>query len=231
MLSNQLVASNAANSDRQRQFTNFVLADWFPCVGARSSINCAHAVHQNYARPCKLRSVQTSCANLQKPSTDFHKPEERLVTFMAMFGEVVNSESEFKCLMWKHLQLMHPHDSAQFEWDQTVSADPADANFSFSTAGRALFVAGLSPFASPVARRSPAPCIIFNFHDQFEALRDRGKYASPERVVRNRDFTTQGSINPMLDMFGEASEARQYSGCKQSAWWKCPFIAETSYER
>ena len=55
------------------------------------------------------------------------------------------------------------------------------------------------------------PCLVFNFHDQFEALRADGKYAGLQRVVRSRDVKLQGFINPMLSGFGEDSEARQYS--------------------
>ena len=67
------------------------------------------------------------------------------------------------------------------------------------------------------------PCLVFNFHDQFETLRASGKFARMQEAIRKRDIALQGSINPVLARFGEASEARQYSGQEVSQEWQCPF--------
>ena len=71
---------------------------------------------------------------------------------------------------------------------------------------------GLHPKASRLARRAPFPCIVFNFHDQFEAMREDGKYARLQAAIRARDVALQGDVNPVLASFGDASEAHQYSG-------------------
>jgi hypothetical protein len=44
-----------------------------------------------------------------------------------------------------------------------------------------------------------------------------------QEAIRQRDIALQGSINPVLARFGEASEARQYSGRAVESNWKCPF--------
>jgi FPC/CPF motif-containing protein YcgG len=65
--------------------------------------------------------------------------------------------------------------------------------------------------------------MIFNLHWQFEKLRDMGVYQRVKKRIRKADEKLQGSINPMLDDFGDSSEARQYSGRAVDSNWKCPF--------
>ena len=67
--------------------------------------------------------------------------------------------------------------------------------------------------------------MVFNFHEQFERLRARGKFETMKQTIRAREMTFQGSINPMLTNFGERSEASQYSGQAVSDKWPCPFHA------
>jgi FPC/CPF motif-containing protein YcgG len=130
--------------------------------------------------------------------------------------------------MWTQLQAMHAHDSRTFDWAPDVSSDPAEPDFSFSIGGRAYFVVGLHPSASRLARRAPVPCLVFNFHEQFESLRANGKYAGMQKVIRGRDIKLQGSINPVLASFGDRSEARQYSGVSVDDGWQCPFHSAES---
>ncbi|MNR56963.1 YqcI/YcgG family protein [compost metagenome] len=47
-------------------------------------------------------------------------------------------------------------------------------------------------------------------------------------AIRTRDIALQGSINPVLARFGEASEARQYSGRAVEADWQCPFHSKAA---
>ena len=44
-----------------------------------------------------------------------------------------------------------------------------------------------------------------------------------QTVIRKRDVELQGQINPVLAGFGDASEARQYSGRAVGGEWACPF--------
>lgn len=229
MPSRDLSSDDFARITAQARFQNYVHDRSFPCVGARSALNRDRAVFRHYSQLADSNSAHMLCADLQNFSIEFPNPGADPVTFVAMFRIPVASEIQFDALLWQHLQMMHEHDRIEFEWDRTVSSDPHDSNFSFSIGGRAFFIVGLSPMASRVARRAPMPCLVFNFHDQFEALRATGKYAGLQRVVRTRDLMLQGSINPMLDVFGDASEARQYSGRAHDAAWNCPLNTETSH--
>ena len=214
--------------DAARRFaagiTAHIQTSQFPCVGARSAVNRHRARFHLYPALGDAQAVRELCADLEGFSEEFADPGSEPVTFVAMFEQGVESEAAFERSMWRHLQAMHDHDRRRFAWDAAVSADPAHADFSFSIAGRAFFVVGLSPVSSRLARRAPTPCLVFNFHNQFENLRASGKYAGMQSVVRKRDIDLQGSINPVLARFGEASEARQYSGRAVSGDWQCPFV-------
>ena len=65
--------------------------------------------------------------------------------------------------------------------------------------------------------------MVFNLHDQFERLREEGRYEKMRSTILARDEALAGSINPMLDRHGEASAARQFSGRAVGNDWACPF--------
>ena len=201
----------------------FVQAPRFPCVGARSAFNKDRARFGLYQGLGRGHAVDALCEDLECFSQEFPDPGTEAVTFVAMFDEVVATEAQFVERMWQHLQAVHEYDHKEFAWDAAVSSDASHSDFSFSVAGRAFFVVGLSPVSSRLARRAPMPCLVFNFHDQFQTLRGSGKYALMQEAIRKRDMALQGSINPVLAGFGDASEARQYSGQDVSQEWKCPF--------
>jgi hypothetical protein len=167
--------------------------------------------------------LQALAGALSAFSNAYPDPGEAPVTYIALFDDDVHDEEDFEQRLWRHLQLLHDRDRRHFDWAPGVSSDPNSGNFSFSVAGRAFFIVGLHPRASRIARRAPVPCVVFNFHDQFERLRASGKYERMQRQIRARDVALQGNLNPVLTRFGEASEARQYSGRAVNAEWLCPF--------
>lgn len=203
--------------------TDYVASPGFPCVGARSAFNKGRARFGVYEGFGSDRDIAALCQDLLRFSHEFPDPGSDPVTFCAMFDDEIATEPQFARLMWQHLQAMHAHDRETFAWDTTVSPDPTQPDFSFSIGGRAFFIVGLSPAASRLARRSPVPCLVFNFHNQFETLRANGKFEGMQKVIRRREMELQGSINPVLARFGDQSEARQYSGAAVDAGWKCPF--------
>jgi len=73
------------------------------------------------------------------------------------------------------------------------------------------------------SRHPDGPALVFNLHEQFEALRASGKYARLRDVIRERDAALQGTINPMVSDHGNSSEARQYSGRAVESDWVAPF--------
>ena len=216
------------NSEEQRgvlieRFRAFVSAREFPCVGAKSAMN---RDRMEFAVLGELGSQDSAMAllrELTEYSARHPQPGVEPVSLVALFHGEVGSEDEFHDKLWAQLQALHDLDSADHSWAEGVSSDPQSSQFSFSVARRAFFVVGLHPKASRLARRAPAPALVFNFHDQFEALRAVGRYDKLQAAIRERDIALQGSINPVLARFGEGSEALQYSGKPTSG---CPFRAK-----
>lgn len=134
----------------------------------------------------------------------------------------INSEEMFDDLLWQRLQSLSSLDAKQHSYDERVAADPASPAFSFSLKQESFFIIGLHPGSSRVSRRFEYPALVFNPHQQFEQLRATEKYGQLKKVVRKRDVTVSGSVNPMLEDFGEASEVYQYSGRRYDQQWQCP---------
>ena len=204
----------------------YVLDPSFPCVGARSAFNTGRAQFGSFGslgsdEPARLQAL---CDALTGFSQAYPEPGEAPVTYMALFDADVTDEENFESRLWHHLQLLHGIDRHESDWAPGVSNDPASCDFSFSISGRAYFIVGLHPSASRISRRAPVPCLAFNFHDQFQLMRASGKFEKMQRAIRSRDVALQGYGNPVLKSFGEASEARQYSGRPVDSDWHCPFI-------
>ena len=108
--------------------------------------------------------------------------------------------------------------------------DTGHADFSFSFAGAAFFVVGLHAASSRTTRRFAWPTLVFNPHQQFDHLRETGRYRRFQEVIRTAERSLQGDINPMLSDFGRTSEASQYSGRQVDDEWRCPFRAKAAAE-
>jgi FPC/CPF motif-containing protein YcgG len=117
--------------------------------------------------------------------------------------------------MWSQLWRLHKLDviAGNLPADD-VSNDTDSPQFSLSMAGHPFFLIGLHPHASRLARRFSHPVMVFNSHRQFEKLKNDGRFEKMQTATRTRDIELQGSMNPNLADFGDASEARQYSGRK-----------------
>lgn len=132
------------------------------------------------------------------------------------------SEAMFEELLWQRLQSLSDMDAQQYGYDKRVKSDPTSPDFSFSLKEEAFFIIGLHPNSSRQARQSQHPTIVFNPHKQFEQLRQTDKYRHLQHAVRKRDISLSGTINPMLQDFGEQSEVYQYSGRVYDGLWQCP---------
>ena len=215
----------ASQSFKQQRFSRFVADPAFPCVAAKSALHKDRMAFAEFASYADDSVAASLCDRLRCFSKAYPAPGALPVSLVAMFGDGPQNEAMFEAGMWKLLQAMHDHDRMEFAWDTTVGSDPMQNDFSFSIGGRAFFVVGLHPGASRLSRRAPFPCLVFNFHDQFESLKESGKFKSMQAVIRDRDLQLQGSANPVLARFGDASEARQYSGRAVGTHWRCPFRA------
>jgi FPC/CPF motif-containing protein YcgG len=135
-------------------------------------------------------------------------------------------EVMFDRMMWQRLQSISDLDALHYSWDTRVSNDSSSPDFSYSIKSEAMYVIGLHPNSSRVARRFHYPALVFNPHQQFIKLRRLNKYAPMKEAVRKRDLKLSGSVNPMLHDFGESTEAFQYSGKIYEEIWKCPFVSK-----
>ncbi len=206
----------------RQEFEKFILENDHPCIMARTIFAenslCFHT-YSGFGGADIAGSILNDLGSyLSKYSFD----DLDFRTFIAAFPEEDQlSDKQFEERLWSQLQYLHAQDPQP--WDPGVSSDPEDAHFSFSVHGHAFYIVGMHPGSTRRARRSPCPAMVFNLHHQFEQLREMGTYERIRDTIRERDRAWQGTVNPMLEDFGQASEARQYSGRETGEHWKCPF--------
>jgi FPC/CPF motif-containing protein YcgG len=197
----------------------------FPCVGAKS------ALARGTLKVVTARDI-TSAWNdvaihdaLLTWAWEYRKEPDGLRSLAVVFeGPQDLGEREFEMHLWDRIQSLADKDHWRGQpYDQRVSADPESPHFSLSFGGEAFFVVGLHPHASRPARSFGRPTMVFNLHDQFERLREEGRYETMRQKILARDEDLAGDINPMLARHGEASEAQQYSGRQVPPDWIPPF--------
>jgi len=198
-----------------------ILGPDYPCLGARSVFRRDRAtvvLHDDMEDP----DTAAALFGQLREYIEAVDPDEGFASFIAGFrGPAVRDEKHFEAMLWNLLQRLHDVDEEP--WAPEVSADPHDPHFGFSVAGTPFFIVGLHPEASREARRMPLPILVFNLHEQFEALRENGGFERMRDTIRRRDEELQGSVNPMVSDYGTASEARQYSGRQLEEGWEPPF--------
>ena len=214
----------------EQEFRAFVGDPRFPCLAAKGAVRRRdHELHV-YAALGSNEAAGALAPELRDFVRRVTTDEARFKAFVAVFPvDTPENEREFERRLWLQLQHLHDRDDPTIGWDPSVCDDPDDPRFSFSFAGCALFVVGLNPHSSRLARRFRWPALVFNPHAQFERLRRDGQYDRLRALIRDRDIALQGRVNPNLADFGERSEARQYSGRETTDdGWRCPFHRRSS---
>ena len=209
----------------KRALQDHIADQHFPCVGAKS------ALARGTLRILPAWSIASAWDDLRIHhelldwSEDYRRDPEGLRSLAVVFSEPRGlSEKAFEHAMWDRLQsLAHKDMWLGQPYDPRVSAEPDNPHFSLSFGKEAYFVVGLHPGASRAARRMSLPTMVFNLHDQFERLRQDGRYDLMRERILARDVDLCGTVNPMLARHGEKSEARQYSGRAVDDSWECPF--------
>ena len=207
------------------RFRAFITDSSFPCVGAKSALS------RGQLEIIVARDLRSAWDDLRiwpalYKLAQGYKDEPTLFQSLAVVFEqpAELSEIEFERAMWDRVQSLSDKDAwLGQEPDPRVSSEPDDPHFSLSFGGEGFFVVGLHPGASRPARRFETPVLVFNLHDQFEQLRDQGRYEKLRESIIDRDVKLAGSPNPMLARHGSVSEARQYSGRAIGGEWQCPF--------
>lgn len=205
-------------------FRSLVLNPMFSCVGAKSAVRRGgyrFGLYDTLGSPGTTAGLARDLFEFVEEQPDL---DGEFTTFVASFrGPITADEGQFERVLWAQLQKLHEEDRPHHPWDPAVSSDPEDSNFAFSFAQRAFFVVGLHPAASRFARRFAWPTLVFNAHEQFQKLREEGRFGRLREAIRARDEHLQGDLNPNLSDFGEFPEARQYSGRPAEEDWRCPF--------
>jgi FPC/CPF motif-containing protein YcgG len=206
------------------EFRAFVGAEDFPCLAGKGTVRRGGHELGAFGALGSRSAARRLAGGLRNFVDGCPVDGTGLRAFVAVFPDrVPANEIEFERRLWQQLQRLHELDELAESWDPTVSDDPEHAEFAFSFASRALFVVGLHPASSRLARRFRWPALVFNPRAQFERLRVEGTFERLRTAVRERDLDLQGTLNPNLADFGEQSEARQYSGRATEAGWRCPF--------
>ena len=216
------ITNKKSTRSPKKEFDDFILGKDHPCLMAQTVFSLDKVDFHQYDDFGTRETARAILQDLQKYIAHYDFESNEFLTFLAVFkGRKDYSEEEFEKLLWQQLQYLHEEDDSP--WDEAVKSDPEDPDFSFSLGGRAFYMVGLHPNSSRKARQAPYPAIAFNLHWQFEKLREMNTYHTVRDKIRERDVELQGDINPMLEDFGERSEARQYSGREVEEEWKCPF--------
>ena len=207
------------------RFAAFVDAPLFPCVGAKAALNrdgMRFVVARDFGSAWDDLRIIPALLDIAASYRADPVPFQSLVVLFE--GGAPDSEEAFEATLWDRLQSLTSKD----EWlgqpaDDRVAHDPGDPHFALSFGGEAFFVVGLHPKASRPARRFERPAMVFNLHDQFEQLREQGRYDKLRSTIIGRDIELAGAANPMLAPHGTISAARQYSGRAVDDAWQCPF--------
>ena len=220
------------NPSPKSEFFDFIKDASFPCVGAKSALvqdAIETLVMSDFENESKDLALYLALLDFGE-NLDLDSPIVR--SFAAIFAQTtVGNEIEFEAMLWNRLRLIHKLDTFMgTPWDDTTDGDPHSPKFSMSIGGTSFFIIGLHPNASRPARRFKYPTFIFNSTAQFEKLRRDGRFDKMRDIIRARDKELAGNINPMLNDFGEKSEARQYSGRVLPDDWEPPFEQEEAVD-
>lgn len=223
-----MIAKTRSCGTARQDFVRFVEARSFPCIGAKSALNKDQVTYFEGGEITSSRDDGRLLRAFYEFVSSYRRSRQLYTTFVVFFdGPLTLSEKSFEAALWARLAALHVLDRERYGWASAVSSDPQSALFSFSLGEEAFFVVGLHPAASRKARRFTRPTLVFNLHDQFERLRDEGRFDSLRNTILKRDAALDGVSNPMLASHGETSEARQYSGRRVDESWKCPFSAKS----
>src|ERR1700710_936827 len=208
------------------KFRRFIHQAEFPCVGAKSAL-AKGTLHVLVARDIRFNWDDSRIYDgISHVVREYRADRALFQSFAVVFeGPLDMDERTFETFLWARAESLTNKDT----WlgkslDERVSSDPGDPHFSLSFGEEAFFIVGLHPRASRPARRFERPVLVFNLHDQFEQLREQGRYERMRAKIIERDVALAGMPKPMLARHGTISEARQYSGRNVAEpAWICPF--------
>ena len=192
---------------------DFVNKKDFSCVAAKTALTW-NQIHCLVVDHMVCPKDDAAILDFLCGFVDTYRASEKLYHSAAVIfrGPTAPNEALFEELFWQRLQALANLDARRYGYDKRVVADPASPEFSFSLKEEAFFVVSLHPGSSRAARQFQHPTLVFNAHAQFEQIRATGRFDGLRDTIRTRDVAYSGSVNPMLQNFGQASEVYQYTG-------------------
>lgn len=204
--------------------SRFVMQKNYPCTAAIQSVARNESIYGQFENFGSGQSGRQLRAELQKFIQQQQANNSTYLSYWAIYeGQNLFSEDDFEIALWQELSHLTSEQTKNQDWKDLAKANPTEKSFSFCIDGHEFFVVGLHPQSSRLARRFPKPAIVFNVFKQFENLEKSGQYESIKKLIRERDVRLQGSVNPMVENYGDQWEAIQFSGKKNESQWKCPF--------
>jgi len=195
----------------------------FPCVGARASIQKNQARYMVADHMACSRDDAGILTFLYDFVDEYRQSTDCFYSASIIFQQPeMMSEEEFDTFLWKRLQSLSDLDSSNYCYDPRVSADPQSPDFCFSLKGEAFFIIGMHASSNRLSRQFKYPVLVFNPHAQFEKLKMTDAYKKLQHIIRERDTSYSGSVNPMLSDFSGGLEVNQYSGRIYENSWQCP---------
>lgn len=195
----------------------------YPCVAAIKTMQQKDYLCGYYGRFGMADSWKSLRHDLQLYIERQKATGSDYFTFWALFEkEDYISEDDFEAGLWKELSHLTSEEEKSRDWLKD-STDPQDPKFTLNIAGESFFVVGLHPHSSRIARRFSRPALIFNLRRQFDSLRAANRFDHLKEVIRKREISLQGDVNPMVLKHDDKWESIQFSGKVNSDNWQCPF--------
>jgi FPC/CPF motif-containing protein YcgG len=217
---------NNSNLAKESPLSDLINEQSYPCIMAKkvAMLDNIHCLEENDLQNLTTNVIKEILSKLYLQIDEISKIKNEYHSIIIEFKKTrVESEIQFEKLLWDYLQALHDEDAKSYNWNNTVDKHPNSHFFSFSLKEEAFYIIGMHPKSSRAPRRSKYPTIVFNRHSQFEQLRKKGVYKNVRDTIRKRDVIYSGSLNPMVEDFGEFPEASQYSGrAVDQEKWTCP---------
>jgi len=200
---------------------DLVLDSSFPCIMGQMIVNKVNYHLDHYGSMTSQDTAKDLVLNMwcfiNAFSIGSYDSEKDLsgnffASYIATFpDEKFSSQEEAAFSLHTLLYQMHLYDkSLRNNWAPNVSNDPHSDKFSYSICERAFFVPFMYPLASYKTRYSPVPMLIFNPHELFEVLRQKGKFAKIRDTIRKREKDLIGFVPELLSDYGKGLEYPQY---------------------
>lgn len=192
----------------KEKLISHILKSSFPCVMAKAVVKTGLLkVHTQQSL-----DPRNFLKNIYSFIDDFREKRSRLSSFVLVLENNDLSFERFEEMFWDFLREANHEDKKYYPHDPRVKSHPEDNEFSYSLKSEAFFILALHPDSPRKSRQFTYPAIVFNPHQQFENMRKNGIFNKVRTMIRMKDKILQGTINPMLQDFGERSEVFQYLG-------------------